>query len=133
MAYGTIVASVSKDSVAAYRANRKAQLDSSMSFFVSHLLAYWIQLEPLGNTLGKCINGGERLSSRLWHSLRAPPIAWSRFGQSPFHLGRAHVPDVADAESFVADFRSQLASAVWIGKASSVGSLGHLCRLLRES
>jgi len=74
MAYGTIVASVSKDSVTAYRGDGRAGLDSSMSVFVSHLLAYWIQVEPLGSTLGKCIDGGEELAPRLWHPLRVPLV-----------------------------------------------------------
>lgn len=74
MAYGTIVASVSEDSVAAYQTSRKAPLQSSTSVFVSHLLAYWIQVEPLGSTLGKCIDGGSPLASRLWHPLRVPQL-----------------------------------------------------------
>jgi hypothetical protein len=74
MAYGTIVASVSEGSVAAYQASNKAPLQCSMSIFVSHLLAYWIQVEPLGSTLGKCIDGGVPLASRLWHPFRVPQL-----------------------------------------------------------
>lgn len=74
MAYGTIVASVSEESVSAYRADARTVLDTSMSVFVSHLLAYWIQVEPFGSTLGKCIDGGEELAPRLWHPLRVPLV-----------------------------------------------------------
>ena len=39
---------------------------------VSHLLAYWIKTQPLGELLGTAIDGGELINDELWHPLRKP-------------------------------------------------------------
>ena len=39
---------------------------------VSHLLAYWIKIQPLGELLGTAIDGGELINDELWHPLRKP-------------------------------------------------------------
>lgn len=74
MAYGTIIASAPLDSVLAYREKASSSLPPSMVIQVSHLLAYWIRVEPLGNVLGSCVDGGEVLAPRLWHPFRAPLV-----------------------------------------------------------
>lgn len=74
MAYGTIIASAPLDAVLAYREKASALLRPSMVIQVSHLLAYWVQIEPLGDVLGQCVDGGEVLAPRLWHPLRPPHL-----------------------------------------------------------
>ena len=71
MAYATLIASTPLDAVATYREG-SSTLDTSNAIRVSHLLAYWVQIQPLGQVLGECIDGGEVLAERLWHPLRPP-------------------------------------------------------------
>lgn len=72
MAYLTLVAAVPEDGVAAIRADERTVLEPTMVKGVSHLLAYWIQAQPLGELLARVIDGGEVLSDTFWHPLRPP-------------------------------------------------------------
>ena len=71
MAYSALVASTPSDAVAAYR-DGSSELAASGVIRVSHLLSYWVQVQPLGWVLGECIDGGEILADRLWHPFRLP-------------------------------------------------------------
>jgi hypothetical protein len=47
-------------------------LEPSLVVAVSHLIAYWVQVQPLGKLLGLAIDGGLSVSPDLWHPLRPP-------------------------------------------------------------
>jgi hypothetical protein len=49
----------------------------------------------------------------------------SNISQSPFHFGGAHIFDVADTESFAANFWSDVTLLIGLRKASSIGSFFH--------
>ena len=70
MAYSTILASCSKERVAAFRSNQQESLRASRIISVSHILAYWIQLEPLHEILAEVIDGGEPLHRHFKHQFR---------------------------------------------------------------
>lgn len=72
MAYFNLLASVAEAEVARLRADPKAMLQPSMVSGASHLLAYWVQVQPLGGLLARAIDGGEPLHPELWHPLRPP-------------------------------------------------------------
>jgi len=72
VAYGNFIASVPFPQIAALRADPNVLLRPSRMENVSHLLAYWVQAQPLGRLLGEALDGGERLADGLEHPLRPP-------------------------------------------------------------
>src|SRR6266498_1177996 len=72
MAYLNRLASVPFAEVEALRANPNFPITPSLMVFVSHLIAYWVQVQPLGHLLGQAIDGGAILNGALQHQLRAP-------------------------------------------------------------
>jgi hypothetical protein len=72
MAYLTYLVSVPQAQVAALRADPAALLTPSLRVHVSHLIAYWVQVQPLGQLLGQAIDGGTAINSALQHPLRDP-------------------------------------------------------------
>jgi hypothetical protein len=47
-------------------------LEPSLVVPVSHLIASWVEVQPLGKLLGQAVDGGLTVSSELWHPLRPP-------------------------------------------------------------
>lgn len=72
MAYSTYLASISEEQVQRLRTEPDGRLRPSCLVSVSHLIAYWVQIQPLGHLLGEAIDGGFKLSDRLWHPLLQP-------------------------------------------------------------
>jgi hypothetical protein len=52
---------------------------------VSHLVGYWIKLQPIGQALGEVLDGGELLSDAFQHPLRPPKL------HLPADVARLHV------------------------------------------
>ncbi|WDI44593.1 hypothetical protein [Bremerella sp. P1] len=77
MAYLTLCAVVPTQQVEQIRADSTFILQPTQFEGVSHLLAYWIEVQPLGRVLGEIVDGGELLHEDLWHPLRPPMIHWS--------------------------------------------------------
>jgi hypothetical protein len=71
MAYGVMIGSVATSEVEAYSSGSAAAMRPSLLVSCSHLAAYWLREDPLGDLLGEAIDEGERLGS-LWHPLREP-------------------------------------------------------------
>ena len=74
MAYLTLVAAVPNQQIDAIRVDERTVVTPSMIKGVSHLLGYWIQLQPLGQLLSRAIDGGELVNETFWHPLRPPII-----------------------------------------------------------
>jgi hypothetical protein len=74
MAYLNRLASVLQQRIDALRQDLREPLGASRVTFCSHLLAYWVEEQPLGKLLGEAIDGGHRLDPRLWHPLRSPVV-----------------------------------------------------------
>ena len=72
MAYTTTLASIPESRIPAFRQDQKESLCASRVIECSHLMAYWVQVQPLGALLGRAIDGGEPLDTNLWHSFRPP-------------------------------------------------------------
>lgn len=72
MAYLSYLASVPESQVLAIRADPTVQLQPSLLIPVSHVIAYWVEVQPLGELLGKAIDGGEMLNEKLFHPFRSP-------------------------------------------------------------
>ena len=72
MAYLNILAAVSPSQVDALREDASVLLRPSIRDAVSHLMAYWIRVQPLGQLLSHAIDGGAPLRDDLWHPLREP-------------------------------------------------------------
>jgi hypothetical protein len=72
MAYLTFVAAVPHQQIDAIRADETTVLTPTMVNGVSHLLSYWIEIQPLGELLARTIDGGEPLNESFWHPLRPP-------------------------------------------------------------
>jgi hypothetical protein len=72
MAYLTHLVAVPPMQLAALRTNDAAVLTPSLAVGVSHLIAYWVQAQPLGQLLGQAIDGGTLINKALRHPLRAP-------------------------------------------------------------
>ena len=73
MAYFNFLAAVSELEIERFRSDPTVLLNPSLILGASHLLAYWVQEQPLGSALRDAIDGGEPLHPSLWHPLR-PPI-----------------------------------------------------------
>jgi hypothetical protein len=72
MAYVNYLASVTEVQVASVVADPSITIDAAMLEYVSHLVAYWVKVQPLGRLLGEAIDGGTILSDSLWHPFRSP-------------------------------------------------------------
>ena len=72
MAYFTLMASVAEAEVDAFRQDPSLDLRPTLVSGASHLLSYWVKVEPLGQLLNEAIDGGELLQGELWHPLRPP-------------------------------------------------------------
>ena len=72
MAYLNLLASVSQADVERLRKDPLFMVRPSLVLGASHLLGYWVQVQPLGGLLGRALDGGQPLHPELWHPLRAP-------------------------------------------------------------
>jgi hypothetical protein len=72
LAYFTLMASVAEAEVDALRQDPSLALHPSLVSGVSHLLSYWVKIQPLGQLLNEAVDGGELLHGELWHPLRPP-------------------------------------------------------------
>jgi hypothetical protein len=72
VAYFNLLASVSERDVERLRLDPSFLVRPSMVSGASHLLAYWVQAQPLGGLLGRALDGGELVHPELWHPLRPP-------------------------------------------------------------
>lgn len=81
MAYGVMLASIHESQIEDFRARRIADLSIIDRFTCSHLLAYWIPVQPLGRLLEEALDGGEELRADLRHPYRVPmyhPPLWTK-------------------------------------------------------
>lgn len=74
MAYYNFLCSVSPARIEAFHRDLNESLQASRSAHCSHIIAYWVEIQPLGQLLGQAIDGGEFLHQSLWHPLRPPKI-----------------------------------------------------------
>ena len=72
MAYLNLLASASEADVERLRRDPLFVVRPSLVLGTSHLLGYWVQVQPLGGLLGRALDGGQPLHPELWHPLRAP-------------------------------------------------------------
>jgi hypothetical protein len=72
LAYFTLMASVAEAEVDALRKDSSVVLHPSLVSGASHLLSYWVKVQPLGQLLNEVVDGGELLHEELWHPLRPP-------------------------------------------------------------
>ncbi len=72
MAFLNHLFSVPSADVEAIRRSPDTPLTPSLRVSVSHLIAYWVQVQPLGQLLGQAIDGGSVLNSVFHHQLRDP-------------------------------------------------------------
>jgi hypothetical protein len=66
------MASVAETEVDAFRQDPSLILRPSLVSGASHLMSYWVQVQPLGRLLNEAVDGGELLQGELWHPLRPP-------------------------------------------------------------
>jgi hypothetical protein len=74
MAYANMLASISEKEVAALRTVAAHRVRSSLTVYTSHLTAYWIEVQPLGDLLGRALDGGEIVIADQPHPLRPPVV-----------------------------------------------------------
>jgi hypothetical protein len=72
MAFLNLLASVSQRQVTAIQKDESAWTESALVVAVSHLLAYWVQAQPIGRLLGEALDGGQQLRGKFDHTLRGP-------------------------------------------------------------
>ena len=72
--YSCILAAVEQRQVEEYKSDRCTSFAPSKTVSCSHLIAYSVSVQPLGQLLGEALDGGERLRDDLWHPLRFPII-----------------------------------------------------------
>lgn len=72
MAYSTYLATVPELDVRHIKNDSLTQVGTRRVVSVSHLIAYWVDVQPLGRLLGEAIDGGCKLSDELWHPLQPP-------------------------------------------------------------
>jgi hypothetical protein len=84
MAYLTYIGSVCEADVDAIRRDPRLKGNPSFAVAVSHLIAYWVEVQPLGRILGEAVDGGEPVTETLWHPLR-PPRVQSRAAVARLH------------------------------------------------
>jgi hypothetical protein len=74
LAYFNLLASVPESDVERLRRDGSALLQPSLVLGASHLLASWVQVQPLGGLLRRALDGGEPMLTGLWHPLRPPLV-----------------------------------------------------------
>jgi hypothetical protein len=74
LAYFTLMASVAEIEIDEFRQDLSLVLHPSLVCGVSHLLSYWVKVQPLAQLLNKAVEGGELLHGELWHPLRPPMV-----------------------------------------------------------
>lgn len=72
MAYLNLLASVPEPEVERLRQDPSFVVAPSLVLGASHLIGYWVQVQPLGGLLGRALDGGQALHPDLWHPLRPP-------------------------------------------------------------
>ena len=72
MAYLNLLASVPQGDVQALQGDPTTILTPTLKIYVSHLIAYWVEAQPLGALLGRAVDGGKVIHSSLRHQLRNP-------------------------------------------------------------
>jgi hypothetical protein len=72
MAYLNLLASVPERQVVRLQRDPAALLRPSLEATASHVVAYWVRVQPLGELLGEALDGGEKLGEAFWHPLRDP-------------------------------------------------------------
>jgi hypothetical protein len=72
LAYLNLLAAVTESQVNNLRADATIHLSPSLLVGVSHLIAYWVSVQPLGTVLGQAIDGGDLLNDVLEHPFRSP-------------------------------------------------------------
>src|SRR2546423_10635620 len=72
MAYLNHLVSVPRGDVEGLRVDPDVPVTRSLTVSVSHLIAYWVQVQPLGQLLGRAIDGGMAINSKLRNKLRDP-------------------------------------------------------------
>lgn len=72
MAYFNLLASVPEPDIKRLCQDPTLLVRPSMVLGASHLLGYWVQVQPLGGLLGRALDGGQSLHPDLWHPLRPP-------------------------------------------------------------
>lgn len=85
MAYFNLLASVCDDEIEQLRRDPGFCLNPSLVLASSHLIAYWVDAQPLGRLLAAALDDGELIHPEFWHPLR-PPV---------FHRSE-HVRELAD-------------------------------------
>lgn len=103
MAYFNLLASVAESEVERFRADPSTLLRSSLVLGASHLLAYWVEGEPLAGLLWQALDGerccilasgtpSDRPSSvrlgRCWNSRSVP----TPHGERPWRGNRPSMP-----------------------------------------
>ncbi|HLQ45472.1 MAG TPA: hypothetical protein VK137_12125 [Planctomycetaceae bacterium] len=74
MAYLTLMASVAEHEVEALRQETSLVLHPTFVTGASHLLSYWVTVQPFGQLLNQAVDGGEQLHQEFWHPLRPPMV-----------------------------------------------------------
>lgn len=72
MAYLNLLASVPEPDVERLRRDPSFAVTPSLVLGASHLLGYWVHAQPLGDLLGRALDGGQPLHDDFWHPLRPP-------------------------------------------------------------
>src|SRR5262249_25422469 len=86
VAYLNLLAAVPEVEVERLHQDPAFEVTPSMVLGASHLLGYWVQVQPLGGLLGRALDGGQPLHPELWHPLRPPgfhpPVAVAELAQA---------------------------------------------------
>ncbi len=72
MAFLNRLVSVRSADVEALRDDPDVSVTTTLTVYVSHLIAYWVEVQPIGRLLGQAIDGGTVINSTLRHQLRDP-------------------------------------------------------------
>jgi hypothetical protein len=74
VAYFNLLASVPEADVERLRGDPAFLLRPTLVSGCSHLLASWVEAQPLGGLLARALDGGEVIRPELWHPLRPPLV-----------------------------------------------------------
>jgi hypothetical protein len=102
VAYLMTIASAPLDEVQRLIANPSHIIRPTRFEFVSHYLAYSVQIQPLGKTIGLALDGGELIHPDLWHPFR-PPLVHFAAAVQDLHQRLQHLWAVELAEHEIAD------------------------------
>ena len=72
MAYVNFLVAASEVDVLKLSRDASYVIEATLVVAVSHLIGYWLEVQPLGKLLGQAVDGGLTLNPELWHPLRAP-------------------------------------------------------------